>query len=295
MPSKIISTSLKESFLAISKNKKIFTLAFILQILFFLSILMVNFYYTSKILESTKDIIDYTETLNLDIEKAKFDILQQKNPLGEDPLLISRNYEEMKKNSLFLLFSVFMIFTIINGLIWYFASNIPEKNKKLFSIKNILAYLSRFFIISLVLSLSLFIFAYNLLNISFSSFLSTKPINFIPLIIIAVMTIYFAYIAVPLLNKTKFKEEGRENSKKEFYEQFKKFIKNILSIGTKSFIPLMISYLIILILITLPLLLIFYSVELNLMLLFIELILLLFIFVWSKIFFVIIVKKLSRE
>tara|TARA_Y100000310_G_scaffold335839_1_gene418871 strand:- start:187 stop:1050 length:864 start_codon:yes stop_codon:yes gene_type:complete len=285
MPSKIISTSIKESFLVIPKNKKIFTLVFVLQILFFLSILVVSSYYTSKILENTEDIIDYTETLNLNIEQAKFDILQQKNPLGEDPLLISRNYEEMKKNSLFLLLSVFIIFVIINGLIWYLTSNFQEKNKKVFSIKNIITYLSKFLIISLILSSSLFILVYNFLNISFSSFLSTKPMNFIPLIIIAIITIYFSYIAIPLLSK--------KEQKKKSYEQFKKFIKNVLSIGTKKFIPIIISYLIILSLIALPLVLIFYSIELNLMLLFIEIILLLFIFVWIKIFFVIVVKKLS--
>jgi hypothetical protein len=285
MSSKIISTSIKESFLAISKNKKIFALVFVLQILFFLSILGVSSYYTSKILESTEDIIDYTETLNLNIEQAKFEILQQKNPLGEDPLSISRNYDEMKKNSLFLLFSIFVIFVIINGLIWYLASNFQEKNKKVFSIKNIITYLSKFFIIALILSSSLFIFVYNFLNISFSSFLSTKPMNFVPLIIIAIITIYFSYIAIPLLNK--------KGQKKKSYEQFKKFIKNVLSIGTKKFIPIIISYFIILSLIALPLVLIFYSIELNLMLLFIEIILLLCIFVWSKIFFAIVVKKLS--
>jgi hypothetical protein len=284
MPS-IITSSLKESFLAISKNKKIFALVFILQILFFLSILGVSSYYTSKILESTEDIIDYTETLNLNIEQAKFEILQQKNPLGEDPLSISRNYDEIKKNSLFLLFSIFVIFVIINGLIWYLASNFQEKNKKVFSIKNIITYLSKFFIIALILSSSLFIFVYNFLNISFSSFLSTKPMNFVPLIIIAIITIYFSYIAIPLLNK--------KGQKKKSYEQFKKFIKNVLSIGTKKFIPIIISYFIILSLIALPLVLIFYSIELNLMLLFIEIILLLFIFVWVKIFFAIVVKKLS--
>jgi len=279
MPS-IITNSLKESFLAISKNKKIFLLIFILQILFFFLILIVSSFYVSKILESTVEIMQYMDALNLDVEKAKFDVLQQKNPLGENPLLISRNYEAMKKNLLFLLFYIFIIFTIINGLIWYFASNILEKNKKLFSLKNILSYLPRFFIVSLILSLSLFIFAYNFLNISFSGFLSTQPANFIPLLIVAIIAIYFIYIVIPLLNKFKI-------------EEFKTLVKKTFRIGTRNFISIIVSYLIIIILIILSLVLISYLVEINLFLLFIGLILMLLIFAWSKIYFVIVVKKLS--
>ena len=128
----IIINSLKESFSVIEKNKKIFFLIFILQIIFFLLIILVSSFYMSKIMESTMNIIEYTEKLNLNPQTARIDILQQKNPLGDDPLLISRNYSTIIKNLILFLFFIFVIFVLINGSIWYFISNIFEKKKKLF-------------------------------------------------------------------------------------------------------------------------------------------------------------------
>ncbi|MBI2208230.1 hypothetical protein HYU50_01940 [Candidatus Woesearchaeota archaeon] len=273
----IVISSLKESFLLIKKNKKVFLLVFILQVLFFLLIVMVNVYHMPQILQSAKDAIDYAEALNINPQTANIDMLQKKNPLGEDPLLISRNYDLIIKNSFYLLFSIFLIFVVINGLIWYFSSNINEKGKNLFSLKNILRYLSRFFIIAIILSVPLYFFAYALVKTSFSSFLSAKPADFVPLLLIAAIAIYFIYISIPILDKIKFKS----------------LAKKLFSIGTKNFIPVIISYLIILILIMASLFLIFYLIELNLFLLLIAVLLSIFVFAWAKIYFSVVVKKLS--
>jgi len=215
------------------------------------------------------------QTVNLDTESARLDILQQKNPLGEDPLLISTNYNEIKTNIAFLLFFIFVIFVITNGLIWYLTSNLANKN--LFSSKNIISYLSRFFLVSLTLSLFMFFLAYNLIKILFSNFLQTKPLNFIPFLMITIIAIYFIYIAIPILNKAKFKE----------------IITKTFRIGIKNFIPVFISYFIILILISMSSLLIFYLIELNLTLLLLSLILFLLVFSWTKIYLSIIIKKLN--
>ena len=272
----IAISSLKESFLLIKKNKKIFLLVFILQSLFFSLIVMANAYYMPRILQSTQDAIDYAESLNINSQNVNIDILQKKNPLGNDPLLISRNYNLIKKSTLYLLSYVFLIFAVINGLAWYFASNIG-KSKNLFSLKNLLFYLLWFFAVALVLSAFLYIFAYNLVNIAFSSYLSVKPINFVPLLLITAIAIYFTYIAMPILDKIKF----RSLAKKSF------------SIGTKNFIPVIISYLIIISLMALSFLLIFYLIEMNLFLLFFSVLLAVFVFAWSKIYFSIVVRKLS--
>ena len=275
----IVTSSLKESFLLIKKNKRIFLLIFVLQILFFSLIIMANAYYIPQILQSTKDVIDYAEALNINPQTANIDILQKKNPLGDDPLLISRNYNEIIKNSLFLLLSVFAVFALVNGLVWYLASNIEKSKslKSLFSLKNLLSYLLRFFAVAMVLSAFLYIFAYNLVNIAFSSFLSVKPVNFIPLLLMAIVVIYFIYILMPILDKIKLIS----------------LAKSSFSIGTKNFIPVIISYLIILILIIACLFLVFYLIELNLFLLLIAVLLSIFVFAWAKIYFSIVVKKLS--
>jgi len=275
MPSKIIINSLKESILIIKKRKKTFLLIFILQIIFFLIIAALSSFYMANILQSTKNILEYTESLNLDPQTANIDILQQKSPLGPDPLLISRNYNIILKNLFYLLFFIFSIFILINGLIWYFSSNIENKN--LYSTKIILSYLLKFFIASIILALFLYLMLYNLLKIAFSTFLSTQPRNLIPFLIITIMAIYFIYIAIPILNKIRIKS----------------MLKKIFFIGTRNFIAIFISYLIIITLTILSFLLIFYSIEFNLIILLISILLLIFIFVFTKIYFSTVVKKLS--
>ncbi len=271
-----VASSLKESFLLIKKNKGIFLLIFFLQALFFSLVIMANAYYVPKIVQGMEAAIGYAEALNINPQDVNVGMLQKKNPLGNDPLLISRNYKEIIKNSLLLLLSVFAIFALINGLAWYLASNIG-KSKSLFSLKNLLPYLLKFFVVAMVLSAFLYIFSYNLANIVSSSFLSAKPMNFIPLLLIATVAIYFIYISIPLLGKIK----PRSLAKSSF------------SIGTKKFIPVIISYLVILVLITASLFLIFYFVEMNLFLLLIAVLLSVSVFAWAKIYFSAVIKKLS--
>lgn len=273
----IVISSLKESFLLIKKNKRIFLLIFVLQILFFSLVIMANAYYMPQILQSTQDVIDYAESLDINPQNVNIGILQQKNPLGDDPLRISRNYDLIMKNSIILLILIFLIFVVINGLVWYFASNISEKGKRLFSSKNLLSYLLWFFVVALVLSAFLYIFAYSLVNIAFSSYLSVKPINFVPLLLITAIAVYYIYISIPILDKIKLRS----------------LAKSSFSTGTKNFIPIISSYLIILILIIACLFLIFYLIELNLFLLLIAVLLCIFVFAWSKIYFAVVVKKLS--
>ncbi len=273
----IVLSSLKESFLLIKKNKKAFLLVFILQILFFSLIIVVSAYYVPRILQSTQETIDYAESLNINPDTANIGILQQKSPLGDDPLSITRNYNLIAKNMFYLLSYVFLIFVIINGLAWYFASNIPEKTKRLFSSRNLSYYLFLFFIISVILSFFLYLMSYNLVNIAFSGYLSVKPVNFIPLFLIAIAAIYYIYISIPIMGKIKFRS----------------LAKSTFSIGTRNFIPVIISYAIILALIILSLFLIFYLIELNLLLLLISVVLAVFVFAWSKVYFSVIIKKLS--
>ncbi|MBI2134536.1 hypothetical protein HYU09_00965 [Candidatus Woesearchaeota archaeon] len=273
---KIIS-SLKESFLIIKKNKRIFLLVFILQVLFISFVIAANAYYVPRILQSIQDAIGYAEALNINPEAGDIGILQQKSPLGEDPLLISRNYSLIIKNSISLLVLIFLIFAVVNGLAWYFASNIAEKRKKLFSLKGIFPYMLKFFIMSVFLSFFIYLLAYNLVNIAFSGYLSVKPMDFIPLLLIVVMAIYFIHISVPILDKIRLKETP----------------KKIIRLGAKKFVPVIISYLIILIFIMASLFLIFYFIELNLFLLLASVLLSIFVFAWSKIFFAVIIRKLS--
>jgi len=269
----VIINSIKKSLSAIVKNKKIFLLIVTLETVFLLLITMVGAFYMSKILQSTSNILQYTDTLNIDPQTTGVNILQRQSPLGNDPLLISRNYHDIKKNSLILLSYIFIIFVLFNGLAWYFSSNLIDKKK--ISMKIILRYLMQFFVLSVILYGFLLLLGFNALKIFFSEFLLTQPITFAPLLILSIAAVYFIYTAISLLNKVGLRS------------------KIIFKIGIKNFTSLTLSYLIILSLYVLASLLILYSIEKNLILLSIGLILLLLIIAWSKIFLTAIVSKLS--
>src|SRR3989338_7170791 len=120
----VVLSSLKESFLLVKKNKKAFLLVFILKILFFSLVIAVGAYYTPRILQSAQDAIDYAESLNINPDTANIGILQQKSPLGDDPLSISRNYNLIAKKMFYLLFYVFFFFLIINFFFLFVFYNI---------------------------------------------------------------------------------------------------------------------------------------------------------------------------
>ena len=143
--------------------------------------------------------------------------------------------------------------------------------------KAVSRYILKFFLVSIILFLVLFMLLYSLVEISFNDFLSANPKNFVPLLVISIIAIYFVYISIPLINTIKLKG----------------LVKEALFIGTKKFIFIFISYLMILMSIVLSSFLVFYFLESNWVLLFISLVLLIFVFAWSKIYFSILVRKLS--
>jgi cbb3-type cytochrome oxidase cytochrome c subunit len=77
-----ILTSFKQSFAIIKKNKTIFLVLFLLQLLFFSLIFIVNLNYQTKILESVTNVMDYLSQQNL---------AEGENIFGDDPLMIHRN------------------------------------------------------------------------------------------------------------------------------------------------------------------------------------------------------------
>ena len=86
MPIKnIIFNSLKETFVLSWKNKWIFVLIFLLQIIFFAVFSLVSITYQTRILENAKAISDYISGLSMTDVSAAQDILNQKNVLGNDP------------------------------------------------------------------------------------------------------------------------------------------------------------------------------------------------------------------
>ena len=132
---KIILRSLRESFSVIRKNKRIVLSLLILQLILFSLMFFVNIKYQSKMLESTQAIIEYMEKQKFDQASLGLSLLQQKSVLGDDPLLISRNFSAIAYNLKFLIFYTLIIFILLNGFIWFLTCNLINKNFKSLKIR----------------------------------------------------------------------------------------------------------------------------------------------------------------
>lgn len=222
------------------------------------------------------------ESINSNLERAKVEILQEKIPLGNNPEMISQNYEVILNNILKLFLFAFLIFTLLNGLVWFLISNMVKKTKKGFSAKNILSFVLKFAIVGLILFLLSYFLISNLMKIVFNAFLETDPLSFIPLFVLSLILFYFVYVSIPLINNIKLDKKG-----------IKRFVKEVFSIGTKKFVPVITSYLIIIFSVILSSYLVFYFLELNLVLLLLSLLLLVEILIWTKIYFYIVINNLN--
>jgi len=277
----IISNSFKESFRIIKKNKRVFVVLFFSQLIYLSLILAVNFNYQTKILEGSKSIIEYVDNLDLEDSTVATSFFQNQNALGEDPLLISRNFKNILFNLQLLLLFSFSVFVIANGVNWFATAYIVTmknfvKKKKFYEI--IIQYLLKFAVITLVFSISIYLlFISTLKNSLFSLIEGGGSLNMLLLFLLTLVLLYFMFLAFSLIPKLKFKE----------------MIKKGFFIGVRNFWTLIFSYLIILIIISIFAFLIFYFIESNLFLVFISSLLFVESFVWARIFLLTVVEKLS--
>ncbi len=269
----LISSSFKESFALIRKNKSIFLVLFLLQLLFFSLIFILNLNYQPKILESVNNVISYVGSQNP---------AEGKNVLGDDPLMIHRNYKNMLYNLILLGVWSFLACILINGPVWYLTSrlvydsnlkNLITNYKK--TLKEFFIYLSKFAFSSLVFFALLFL-TFSAFKASLFSFLSeTTSFNFASLLITFIL-IYFVYLALALIYKTKLKNMHKE----------------LFNVGVKKWNIILMAYFINLIVLFVLFLFIIFLAEQNLVLLSLSVLLLMAGFVWARVFLVMVVKKL---
>jgi len=276
MKNNIILNSLKESFSLIKKHKKLIFLLFILQIISLLSLLAVNGNYQSKMLESTRSILEYIEEQNFG--QNSLDLLQQKNVLGPDPLLISRNFKNILFNLKFLVFYSLLIFILLNGFMWYITGNLINNKIPLFKnlIKKFPAFLFRFGIVTLIFSSLIFLFTSSVLRYSINP-LAEAETNFLPYLIGTIVLIYFIYITYPSLHKT----------------ELKNLLKRLFNVGIKKAHIVIITYFLIFLIISVLSVSLLYLLERNIFLMALSLTLIVFAFVWSRLFLVLVVDKLN--
>ncbi len=275
MHKNIILSSLKESFALIWQNKFLFSLLFIIQIIFFVIFSLINLNYQTKMLEKAKEITDYLSNQRLDEFAVSSSILQQKSILGDDPLLISRNFNEILKIFRIYLVYIFVLLILFTSFAWTLTNRLVHKN----NLKQSIKYFFKAFIILLFYLGLIFLFLFSLVNISLNEITESSKIlaRYLPFLIFSIVLVYFMFISIALLHKV----------------ELSNMVQKTLSIGIKKAHYTLSVYFINIFLFSASATLLFYSIENNLFILFLSIILLIFSFVFGRVFMINVVEKLS--
>ena len=274
--SNLILNSFMQSFAKIWNNKSLFALLFVLQIAFFGLFFSISLKYQTKIMEDLRGISDYLSQQQLDDFSIAQNMLQQKDILGEDPLIISKLYNEMEKNFRIYLIFTFILLTSFVSLVWTLTSLLVQKDKK-----HLLRNFSKNFIIMLCYLGLIFSFFYSLFSISLTEAASQGTgifIKYVPFLIITPLLIYFMFISLSLSNKI----------------SLGKIVEKTLLIGVKKIHYILSAHAINIVLFVIPIILLYNFLEENLLVLLLSVILLIFSFVFGRIFLANVVDRLEN-
>src|SRR3989344_1602564 len=271
MSRNIILSSLRETFLAIWKKKLLFLLILFIQILFFSSLFYVSQTYMPRIYNGTRAMSDYMQQQQLDDISVAKNIISQKSILGDDPLSISRNFNNIILNFRFYLIYTFIILTIFIPLLWALSGKLSGHINLKHFIRNLAVAFSYLILI--------FAFFYSITNISFSeaAVSSGFVLKYLIFLIAAVVLFYFMFISLSLAKNT----------------ELKNIIPKTLAIGIKKIHYMLAVYFINLTLVILSLFLLVYFIEKNFAVVVLSILLFIFSFIFGRIFMMCVMKKLE--
>ena len=272
----IILNSLKESFLMIWRNKSLFFLLFVLQIIFSGAFGFINLTYQTRILENANAMSDYLANQDLDELSVTQNLLAQKDILGDDPGAIDRHFSEIVKNFKIYLAYTFLLLVVFLSIVWSLTNKFLRKinfNKlKTIFLKNLL--------VSAVFLFFIFSFFYSILNISFTE-AATQGLDlfkkYIPVLIFAIVLVYFMFISLSLTYKTGLKD----------------IIPRTIKIGLKKAHYIIAVYVINTIMIYISMFLMHYFIEINILIQLVAVLLFILTFIFARIFMMNVVDKLE--
>ena len=123
-PNNILLSSLKEALVSVLKNKLVFILLIFIQLIYIISFVFFQINYQIKIIEDSREIMDYFQSLNLDESQIMNDIEKKQEILGNDPLAIYLKFKELVKHiSVLITISIAMIL-FFNTLLWGFSERL---------------------------------------------------------------------------------------------------------------------------------------------------------------------------
>ncbi len=274
----ILLNSLAESFSAIWKNKLFFLLLFVLEVIFLSALFYVSITYIPKMLESAQAMTDYMNQQKFDDLTVASNILHQKSILGDDPLAITRNFNEITKNFRIYFAYVFILLAIFLSVSWIFTfkfinkSNLKISKKILFGILAVVL-----FYIAIIFALFHFLLNISILEAAYDT--SKIFIKYALFVLFTPIIAYFMYISLSLSYNTDLKD----------------IVQKTLGIGIRKIHYMLVIYFINIFLFIISVYLISYFIDRNFFIVFFSIILMISGFIFGRIFLITSVKKLSEN
>jgi len=271
----IILSSLKESFKSAKKRLGLIAFLFLLQLIFLIILFALTVNYSFKIKDKMDLIFGYLEKQDLSGENVEKSVFQG-NLLGDDPLIIHRNYTQIIKNITLLSLFALLSYIVINGLLWSFSDSIINKK----GIREFFIYFGRFSVVAGVFAGFTGVLLYKTLKSLAGSFMAGNILKFdFASLLLFMLLLYFMYISFALIGKNRL----IDIPKKAFF------------IGIKKAHIILIAYLIGLFFIALFSLSIGLAIELHIAMLIFAVILFVGSLVWARIFLVLVVSKARNQ
>ena len=272
----ILINSLKESFIAIWRNKLLFALLFAFQIVFFTALSSISYRYVPIMVEKEQAIEDYFSSLKLDEESVAASILQRKSVLGDDPLSISRNFNELVRNFKIYSFNVFVLLIFFLSVSWGLTHKFLSKS----SFRNPIIGILKIFAVLLVYLGAIYLFFLSLLDVSFVQLAGENfklLIKYVVFLFFSAVMAYFMLISIALLGKIELRE----------------IVQKTLAVGIKKIHYILPIFFVNILLLMVSSALLFYLLEKNLLGLLLSIALLVSSFIFGRIFAIRVIGKLS--
>ena len=272
----ILINSLKESFIAIWRNKLLFALLFAFQIVFFTALSSISYRYVPIMVEKEQAIEDYFSSLKLDEESVAASILQRKSVLGDDPLSISRNFNELVRNFKIYSFNVFVLLIFFLSVSWGLTHKFLSKS----SFRNPIIGILKIFAVLLVYLGAIYLFFLSLLDVSFVQLAGENfklLIKYVVFLFFSAVMAYFMLISIALLGTIGLRE----------------IVQKTLAVGIKKMHYILPVFFVNILLLMVSSALLFYFIEKNLLGLLLSIALLVSSFVFGRIFSIRVIERLS--
>lgn len=271
---KIIPSSLKETFLLIINNKLLILALFILQIIFFSVLTVVQINYNVVIAGNLQSMSQYLDNMNLDDEIVAEKMAQKEEIL--DMSQIYNNYDVIIKTLKTLVIVTFLLFAVFNGINWAFTDYIIKRK----STKEFFMYLWKFILLTLLYGSLILVLILAFIKLSFADLMAENGTGFsIIFFILVFVVLYFMFISFALVGRADLKD----------------IFKKTFLIGTKKAHIVFLAYLVNLAVVDSLFFILYFAVDMAFWLLLVVTLLFFFSFILARVFLLVVVDNINKE